>query len=50
MDLSRRKGWNVLVTTYQLATGDKLDKKFLKDQAFNVGLQYMPPCRSMVLT
>ncbi|KAH0608927.1 uncharacterized protein H6S33_001155 [Morchella sextelata] len=36
MDLTRDRGWNVLVTTYQLATGDKLDKKFLKDQAFNV--------------
>lgn len=36
MDLTRDRGWNVLVTTYQLATGDKLDKKFLKDQGFNV--------------
>lgn len=35
-DLTRDRGWNVLVTTYQLATGDKLDKRFLKEQAFNV--------------
>ncbi|RPA96205.1 hypothetical protein L873DRAFT_1257244 [Choiromyces venosus 120613-1] len=36
ISLCKRKDWNVLVTTYQLATGDRIDKRFLKDQSFNV--------------
>ncbi|KAL7271062.1 DNA-dependent ATPase fun30 [Rhizina undulata] len=36
MALFKDRSWNVLVTTYQLATGDKLDKKFLKELSFNV--------------
>ncbi|RPB19855.1 hypothetical protein L211DRAFT_793339 [Terfezia boudieri ATCC MYA-4762] len=34
--LKRNRGFNVLVTTYNLATGDALDRKFLKEQKFNV--------------
>ena len=34
--LYRNTDFNVLVTTYNLATGDKLDRKFLKDQQFNI--------------
>ncbi|PWW78819.1 hypothetical protein C7212DRAFT_288840 [Tuber magnatum] len=36
ISLCKRRDWNVLVTTYQLATGDRIDKRFLKDQSFNV--------------
>lgn len=34
--LKRHSGFHVLVTTYNLATGDGLDRLFLKDQRFNV--------------
>lgn len=34
--LKRNPGFNVLVTTYNLATGDVYDRKFLKEQKFNV--------------
>ena len=44
ISLCKRKDWNVLVTTYQLATGDRIDKRFLKDQLFNVS-----PCPSEIL-
>jgi SWI/SNF-related matrix-associated actin-dependent regulator 1 of chromatin subfamily A len=33
--LKRDRSWNVLVTTYQLATGDKHDRGFLKNLRFN---------------
>lgn len=34
--LRRHSGFHVLVTTYNLATGDSFDRGFLKDQQFNV--------------
>lgn len=34
--LLKDRSWNVLVTTYQLATGDKMDRNFLKSLQFNV--------------
>jgi len=33
--LRKNRSWNVLVTTYQLATGDKNDRGFLKSMKFN---------------
>jgi SWI/SNF-related matrix-associated actin-dependent regulator 1 of chromatin subfamily A len=33
--LRKDRSWNVLVTTYQLATGDKNDRGFLKSMRFN---------------
>lgn len=34
--LKRNPGFNVLVTTYNLATGDVNDRKFLREQKFNI--------------
>ncbi|KAF8469559.1 SNF2 family N-terminal domain-containing protein [Kalaharituber pfeilii] len=34
--LRRHSGFHVLVTTYNLATGDKYDRGFLKEQKFNI--------------
>ncbi|TGZ81889.1 hypothetical protein EX30DRAFT_318508 [Ascodesmis nigricans] len=34
--LQKSKDWNVLVTTYQIACGDKFDRSFLKNMRFNV--------------
>lgn len=34
--LYRNPGFHVIVTTYNLATGDRFDRGFLKDMKFNV--------------
>lgn len=40
----RTGGWNVLLTTYNLAQGDELDRKFFRKMKWDVSLRLSSDC------